>query len=407
MTGVERTATRINGFQSAEMDFQLMRLLGVANAGGCAAGEVFAARSQMPNNDPREWPEAFSLVADRLVKTADQNVKQGHLHAAASALLRATNYYRSSEYYSDPYSDKAAQFGVASRNAFIRAAGMLPHHIVAVDIPFEGNDLPGYFMQPVSGAPDGRTIIIITGFDGTGEELYFQSAADALSRGYNVLVAEGPGQVGCLRRYPNLLFRPDYEKPLAAVIDYAVRQKEVAPERLALYGISYGGYFASRAAAHDARIRALVVNSPIVGLGAYMRGFAHIDSEEVPPEEDVSLAEVDDVPEQYMSQEIKLSFKSACRRFGVERFSEWINVLKAYRVHNLADIKCPALALVGSGEGDEAFKQFEQFRNTVSGPVTGRIFEPNEGADMHCQLGNLPLSNAVIYNWLDYVFAGS
>ncbi|MBF23327.1 MAG: dipeptidyl aminopeptidase [Pusillimonas sp.] len=404
MAGVERTATRITGFKSAEMDFQLMRLLGAAGTGGSTAGEVFAARAHMVNNDPREWPGAFSSLADRLVKMADQNVKQGHLPAAASALLRAANYYRSSEYYSDPYGDEALRFGQESRNAFIRAAGMLAHHIAAVDIPFEGHDLPGYFMQPVSGSADGRTVIIMTGFDGTGEELYFQSAADALSRGYNVLIAEGPGQVGCLRRYPRLLFRPDYEKPISAVIDYAVRHQKVAPERLALYGISYGGYFASRAAAHDQRIRALIVNSPIIDLGAYMRGFAHLESDEVPPDEDVSLAEVDEVPEQYMTQEIKLAFKSACRRFGVERFSEWIDVLRDYRVENLAAIQCPSLALVGAGEGDEAFRQHERFRQAVSGPVTSRIFEPEEGADMHCQLGNLPLSNAVIYNWLDNIF---
>ncbi len=404
MAGVERTATRIAGFKSAEIDFQLMRLLGSASFGGSAAGEVFAARTLMVNEDPREWPGAFSPMADRLVEMADQNVKQGHLHAAASDLLRASNYYRSSEYYSDPYSDTALKFGQASRHAFIRAAGMLAHHIVAVDIPFEGYELPGYFMQPASGSADGRTIIIMTGFDGTGEELYFQSAAAALVRGYNVLIAEGPGQVGCLRRHPNLLFRFDYEKPIAAVIDYAVRCKEIAPERLALYGISYGGYFVSRAAAYDQRIRALIVNSPINDLGAYMRAFTHLDTDAVPPEEDVSLAEVDDVPEQYMSQEIKLAFKSACRCFGVERFSEWIKVLKAYRVEDLAAIQCPSLALVGAGEGDEAHRQYEQFRQTVTGPVTSRVFKAEEGADMHCQLGNLPLSNAVIYNWLDHIF---
>jgi len=78
--------------------------------------------------------------------------------------------------------------------------------------------------------------------------------------------------------------------------------------------------------------------------------------------------------------------------------------LRDYRVENLAAIQCPSLALVGAGEGDEAFRQHERFRQAVSGPVTSRIFEPEEGADMHCQLGNLPLSNAVIYNWLDNVF---
>jgi hypothetical protein len=43
--------------------------------------------------------------------------------------------------------------------------------------------------------------------------------------------------------------------------------------------------------------------------------------------------------------------------------------------------------------------------NGVSGPVTKRVFTTAEGADTHCQLGNLPLSNAVVYDWLDEVFA--
>jgi hypothetical protein len=33
-----------------------------------------------------------------------------------------------------------------------------------------------------------------------------------------------------------------------------------------------------------------------------------------------------------------------------------------------------------------------------------RIFTTVEGADSHCQLANLPLSNALIYDWLDEVF---
>ena len=47
---------------------------------------------------------------------------------------------------------------------------------------------------------------------------------------------------------------------------------------------------------------------------------------------------------------------------------------------------------------------FERFSRGVSGPVAQRIFTTAEGADSHCQLGNLPLSNAVVYDWLDEVF---
>jgi hypothetical protein len=45
------------------------------------------------------------------------------------------------------------------------------------------------------------------------------------------------------------------------------------------------------------------------------------------------------------------------------------------------------------------------FSHDVSGPVSQRVFSVAEGADTHCELGNLPLSNATIYDWLDEVFA--
>ena len=80
----------------------------------------------------------------------------------------------------------------------------MAENVEAVEIPFEGTPLPGYFMTPAARAHDGRTVLILTGFDGTGEELYFQAAHAGLERGFNVLVGEGPGQVGCLRFHSEL-----------------------------------------------------------------------------------------------------------------------------------------------------------------------------------------------------------
>jgi len=42
---VERGRTRVEGFQSGELDFQLMRSLGAGNYGGGTPGEVFATRA--------------------------------------------------------------------------------------------------------------------------------------------------------------------------------------------------------------------------------------------------------------------------------------------------------------------------------------------------------------------------
>ncbi|WP_274426647.1 alpha/beta hydrolase family protein [Chelativorans sp. YIM 93263] len=402
MAKVERTATKVLGFSSGEMDFQLMRMLGVCTAGGGAPGEIMDARAKIEGDDATQWPPAFANTAAMLVEKADEALVNGHKVTAREHLLRASSYFRSAEYFSDPFGSEVGAHGKASEDAFVKAIEQLPERVVPVQIPFEGKNLPGYLMHPQDAPNRNKTVIVLSGFDGTGEELYFQTGFDALKRGYTVLAAQGPGQVSTLRHHPDLLFRPDYETSIAAMIDFALGREEIDPERLALYGISFGGYFALRGASHDSRIKAVIANSPIIDLGAYMGAFAEgVGDDPEQAAEDVRLDEVDEVPDQYMPPAVKLSFKSACRRYGVQSFSEWLKALQDYRVDNLGEIRCPALAMVGEAEGGEAIRQFDEFAKSASGPVTSRRFTQAEGADMHCQLGNLPLSNAVIYDWLD------
>lgn len=407
MASVERTATRIRGFASGELDFQLMRLLGSCTSGGGSPGEIMAARARMGSDDPTAWPAAFGGLADDLMTLASEAEDRRHSVSAREHYLRASSYYRSAEYFCDPFGEEAQRWGLASVAAFVHAAKHLSGVIEPVEIPYEGVTLPGYLARPDHSASPNKTLICMTGFDGTTEELWYQAACDGLERGWTVLSVQGPGQVGTMRQHPQLTFRPDYEVPVRAIVDFALARADVDPQRLALYGISFGGYFSVRAAAHEPRLQALIANAPIVDLDAYMSGFLKGSSGASDQADDLRLDEVDSVPDDVMPLATKLNFKATCRRYGVQSFSEWIEALKDYRVDNLADIRCPALALAGDGEGEETLRQVETFATSISGPVTKRIFTTAEGADMHCQVGNLPLANAVIYDWLDELFADS
>ena len=72
----------------------------------------------------------------------------------------------------------------------------------------------------------------------------------------------------------------------------------------------------------------------------------------------------------------------------------------------LRNIRCPSLALVGTGEGAEPLAQCEHFMRTVGGPAWRHVFTAEEGADGHCQTGNLAYSAAVSMDWLDELFGG-
>jgi pimeloyl-ACP methyl ester carboxylesterase len=402
MSTVERTTTRVAGLKSSEMDFQLMRSLGAANYGGAAPGELFQRLQTLDGNDPYQWPPAFEGLARQVEQQGEEAGRKGHGVSARDHYLRASMYWRASEYFSDPFRPDMRQRGLACRGAFLRAAQFLDDKITPIEIPFENVKLPGLFMTP-AGKANGRTIMILTGFGGTGEELYFQAARAGLERGFNVFIGEGPGQVGAMRIYPDLIFRADYEKPIAAMIDAVLGRPEVDPTKLAVYGISFGGYFAIRGGEHDRRIKALIANSPIVDLRRYMLGFVGGETTAANPPR-LELKEVDDIPDTELPHAQKLSFKASCRRFGVTSFAQWIERLKLFTaVEALDRITCPTLAMVGAGEGAEARQQFETFCSRVSGPVTKRVFEVSEGADMHCQVGNLLLSNAVVYDWLEEV----
>lgn len=400
---VERGATRIAGYRTGELDYQLMRSLGASNYGGAAPGEVFATRAAVQGDDPYAWRSAMAAMGERVLQGARSALDRGHRISARDHFLRASMYYRAAEYFADPFGTEALPWGFASRDAFQAAAKLTAHRIEPLQMPFEGKSLPGYFIAPAAGAAGGKTLVVLTGFDGTAEELYLTVAIAALERGYNVLIGEGPGQVGCMRVHPEMKFRPDYEKPIGAMIDAALARPEVAAERLALYGISFGGHFVTRAGQHDPRIKALVVNSPIVDLFAYMAGFVSPEMANDPPP--VTLADVDGIPDDEFPRTAKLSFKSACRRFGVDSFAGWMDRLKDFKaVDRLGEIRCPTLAMVGVGEGAESIAQFERYSAAVSGPATQRLFTADEGADMHCQTGNLPLANAVVLDWLDELF---
>ena len=376
--GVTRSATRVRGFADPEMDFQLLRSLGVANSMGAAVGEVLAAVRDIKDGDPRTWPPAFAALGDQdALGRALRPAK--HPVSARDHFQRASMYYRAAEYYDDPVTETARAHGLASRDAFLEAAKLLPWKSEVLQIPFEHVWLPGYFLQPASTeARPRKTVIVLTGFDGTGEELYFQTGHAALERGWNVLLAEGPGQTGFLRFHPDVGFRPDYERPVGAMIDYALSRRDVDPERLAVYGISYGGYFASRAAAHDRRIKALVANSPIPDLRAYVGGFVGPEMAANPPP--LRLAEIDRIPDQQLPPGMKLSLKMSLRRFGVDSLAAWLERLRAFRIGDaLPDIRCPSLALVGEGEGSIAMELFESFSRGVSGPVTQRSSRQRKG----------------------------
>jgi len=405
-----RSTTRVVGFDDPELDFQLLRQLGTADYGGASVGECLAVAARIRRRGAADWTDAFADLAERQRAEAADCSAAGHLTSARQRYLHAANSFRAAEYFAPFGTQRHVELGLASRAAFLAAMRTDPVRLEEMWLPWRGQRLPGYWLVPPGCDVPGPTLIATSGFDGTLEETYFQVSAAALQRGWRVLLVCGPGQMDTARTEPDTHFVPDTESWLSAWIDLAAGFPQTDAECLALLGISFGGYFASRAAAHEPRIRALVANSPIIDLRAYMASFVAGmggDPEEVlKPEDDFSLADIDGIPDDEMPHQIKEMSRSLIRRFGQSTFLGTFAYLRNFVV-DPSGISCPALALAGTGEGGEPMRQFDAFVRGCATPVTSRMFTASEGADTHCQLGNLTLSNAVVFDWLENTFASA
>lgn len=100
-----------------------------------------------------------------------------------------------------------------------------------VPVPYEGTTLPGYLLRPdASGAPR-PTLVVTNGSDGSLPGLLGYGAAEALNRGWNAFLFDGPGQQSMLFER-NVPFRYAWEAVLTPVIDCLVARPDVDPAAL-------------------------------------------------------------------------------------------------------------------------------------------------------------------------------
>jgi hypothetical protein len=91
---VERSATRVRGFDDPEMDFQLIRMLGMAPYGGAALGECLTAARQIAGGNPWSRARAFGEPAVRLQAQAWDCSRAGHRVSARELFPRTSHYCR-------------------------------------------------------------------------------------------------------------------------------------------------------------------------------------------------------------------------------------------------------------------------------------------------------------------------
>jgi len=397
----QRAATQTFFKKNADMDFYLLWMLSYQTEKGAEIGECYYAASCIDEREPESWIAAWLTLANRTEDRANNAFSQGHLVSAREAYLRAFTYYRGATFYLRPGDPRFRETFNAFEANFQKATALLDPAFEPVTIPFEGNSLPGYLVKAANGAEKHPTLIMVGGGESFREDLYFWAGAAGARRGYNVLLVDLPGQGGT--PFAGLSIRDDTEVPIQTIVDYLLTRPEVDPRRIAIHGLSGGGYFVTRGAAFEHRLRACIANSPIIDLHRVVTQEMPAFLQKLPSF--ASNAAIAWAGRQNPS--LAITLEKICWQAGVTTLSDFVDRTKSCNLNGLVErISCPTLCLGGDAEGDtgEASRQLHAFYNALTIPQKAVvIFTAADGANAHCQVGNFSLSHQVAFDWLDQV----
>ena len=124
-----------------------------------------------------------------------------------------------------------------------------------VEIEFGKQKLYAVLRKPnLSNNP---VLIMAPGLDSTKEEIHAYEEP-FLARGIAVLAIDGPGQGEAEYDIP---ICGDYERAGSAVVDWIEGRPDLNAQKIGIWGVSLGGYYAPRAAAYEKRIKACIALS--------------------------------------------------------------------------------------------------------------------------------------------------
>ncbi len=377
---IDYSTARLNQryrFNDTNMDLFFLGALGWGPAGGLSAGEAFYVASQIEDGDPASWADAFERQGQRLTAQAEGWQERGALRAAGEARLKAFACYRSAWQFVPP-GERFASLFRTSQALFDQAMMGLSLPATSFAVTYGGGKLPGHFYR--ASDPSAPTILVIGGADTCHEDRFLSQGRYYLERGYSVALVDLPGQG--LTMEQGLHWETEIERPIGAVIDELVARFTIRPEKLALLGMSLGGYFACRAAAEEPRLGAVIATPALP----------------CPDDLFAATAKADQAGE--ASEVGRKNMEVLLWKAGVDSLSElsrkWAGTsADPSRVH------VPFLSVLGGQEG-EVWKNGTMAWHQAIPSERKRFvtFDAPTGADAHCQGSNPLLLAQEVDTWL-------
>jgi len=385
--------------------------LGYIPYGGIDYGEIMAVADRIGNGDDAAYYDSWMKSAEQFASDAAAALDAKHPAVARELFLKASECYAASYHpiYGFPVDPRLLTAFDKQTQNFEKAMSLSDDPVSYHEIPFEDTHLPAWFIPAAGRANEKRPLIIFTnGYDATITDLWFFAGSYASQRGYHCILFDGPGQGEMLYK-KNLPLRPDWEAVVSAVLDIAEKIAVVDNERIAVYGLSLGGYLAPRATSGDARIKACIADpgqySVANGFRRALVGLHLATSEEVKDLSNLS-PEILEKMSAVISGNRKLTWTIVQRGFwanGVNNLKDFFSVSDRFTMEGrVQEVRCPTLLTLA--ENDSLTAETELFYEALSCPKKMIRFPADRGAGDHCEMMNRSLVNRLSLDWLDEVF---
>jgi esterase FrsA len=224
---------------------------------GLDPADVNEAFANIHTVDKDEWARAFIEVGDRYSNQA-QLLEKTDPAKANTDYIRAWRLYSFGRWPipASPGKQRSYEKAIA---AFLAHARFLDPPLEVVRIPFEAKEVIGYLRLPKNSRSPVPLVIAVNGLDSRKEDLA-ESFAAILPSGIGFLAVDGPGT-----GQAPIKVSETSERMLSKVLDYAQSRPEIDKNRLAMHGVSWGAYWATKMAIVErARLRGASAQSPPV-----------------------------------------------------------------------------------------------------------------------------------------------
>lgn len=390
-------------------NFDILTGLGQMANDGADVNPVLEVAKKIKPGDRDGYTKAwFDLANQTKTKALDPEYASDPVNVRAT-WFSASNYFRRADVYNraDWDDPRINDYWDEQRAAFDKAIAALPVPAERVEVPSDDFNVSGiWYAQPSKDNHTEQlaTMILTQGYDAAQEDLYSTVVAPALARGYNVFSFEGPGQP-TPRREQGVGFIPDWERTVTPVVNYLLSEKAafLDAKRLVLYGHSFGGYLAARAAAFEPRLSALMLNGGV--WDAYQAYTAYLPSDILNILESSDKQAFDSTMDELLrdpetSTTIIWGLQQGLWAFKMESPYDLFQSFKNYTLTGgIAErIKMPVWLADGEYE-DLMAGQSQLVKDALGEEAELHMF--NGTAGFHCQTGAPQELGRVMFAWLD------